>query len=342
MLDECRSMGLAVSERGLSVTHVPLTLGRVRGPSGLGESLARRHRRTRSALAALGEARRRQVASSTRFAHSLGLLPPLEAVQRLLLVGAAVAVLGFAQQPVAASGWPMLAIAVPAYGLRWTTHLLFGRGRLRPLSMLRSGLRSLGVDLRPIGHLDARGARQTLAVLLSIVVALDLAVVVAALSIWRDSTDRLPAGVAAVAFAATAVFLGVAMEVLIDAFARRQRRAHQRVRLGLVTCRIEERDGQLVDLSTGGAGIVVPAHPDHDFAVGDVTTVAFRIPDADGAWKSVSALVHVAHRKVESDGAIRYGLAFDDPTDAPLDPVVEFLTIDRRLVALGRHEIANR
>jgi hypothetical protein len=35
---------------------------------------------------------------------------------------------------------------------------------------------------------------------------------------------------------------------------------------------------------------------------------------------------------------VRLGLAFDDPTDAPLDPVVEFLTIDRRLVALGRHE----
>lgn len=342
LLDDSWRVGLEARGRGFVTTQVPLTLARVRGPKGLGESLVRRHQRTRGVLIALRPRALRAVDIPTRLAHLGGLVHPVAAVQRVLLVVAATLVLGLAQVPIDAGGRSLLLLAVPSYLLRWTTHLLLGRRRLRPRSLLRSELRTLGVDLWPFGHPQVKAARASLGALVVAVIALVLAVGVAALSMWRDGSDRLPAGVAAVAFVLTVGFMGVAMEVLLDAIARRQRRSHHRVGLGLVTCRIQETDGQLVDLSTGGVGIVVAAEPSGGLEVGDVTTVAFRIPDADGAWKSVSTLVSVAHRSVESDGTLRFGLAFDDPTDAPLDPVIEFLTVDRRLVALGRHELANR
>lgn len=338
MLDDSRRVGLDIVRAGMTVTHLPLTLARVRGPHGLGESLVRRHQRARRALRALTPANLRGVDRVTRSAHLLALTAPLAALQRVLLVAAGVCVLGFAQVPMDAALLDVIVLAVPSYLLRWNSHLLIGRGRLGPFSILRSELRSLGVDLAPFGRVRAETNRAGLSAIVVAVVALDLAVVVTALSMWRDWADRLPGSVAAVALVLTAGFLGVAMEVLLDAVARRQRRAGHRVRLGLVTCRLEEHDGQLVDLSTGGAGVVVAAPIEETLDVGEVTTVSFRIPDADGAWKNVSALVHVAHRTADVDGGTRLGLTFDDPTDAPLDPVVEFLTIDRRLVALGRHE----
>ena len=230
-------------------------------------------------------------------------------------------------------------LAVPSYLLRWSAHRRIGRGRLGALSILRSDLRSLGVDLVPFGRFSRRAAVSALVV---VILVLDVALVVGAVGLWRDWPNRLPVAVAVVAFTLTAGFVGVATEVLVDAVARHRRRAHHRVRLGLVTCRIGEVDGQLVDLSTGGVGIVVPATGDGELAVDEVTTVAFRIPDADGAWRNVSALVRIAHRRADPAGGVRLGLAFDDPTDAPLDPVIEFLTVDRRLVALGRHESVNR
>lgn len=338
MLDDSRRVGLELIARGMTVTQLPLTLARVRGPHGLGESLVRRHDRTRRALGALNPAALRAVNRDARVAHLVAVVAPLAAIQRVLLVAAAIAVLGFGQAPMDVALVDAALFAVPSYLLRWNSHVLLGRGRLGPFSILRSELRSLGVDLAPFGKVRAEANRAGLMVLVLTVVALDAAVIVAALSMWRDWSDRLAPSVAGVALLATGGFLAVAMEVLLDAMARRQRRAGHRVRLGLVTCRVEEHDGQLVDLSTGGAGVVVAASLDETPAVGDATTVSFRIPDADGAWRNVSALVTIAHRTEDAEGGTRLGLAFDDPTDAPLDPVVEFLTIDRRLVALGRHE----
>ena len=342
MLDDSRRVGLELIRRGMTVTHLPLTLARVRGPHGLGESLARRHARAGRALRALRPADLREIPRSARIAHLEALVPTISAVQRLLLAVCAVLTLAFAQIPMRASLVGLAGLALPSYLLRWSAHRYFGRGRLGALSILRSELRSLGVDLVPFGTISSRANRAGLGVLVGLVIVVDVAVVIASIAIWRDWSDRLPVSVAAVAFVLTAGFLAVAMQVLLDAFARRQRRSNQRVRLGLVTCRIEELDGQLVDLSTGGAGIVVPSTADDIPDVGDVTTVAFRIPDADGAWRNVSALVRIAHRSEDPEGGTRLGLAFDDPNDAPLDPVVEFLTIDRRLVALGRHESAGR
>jgi len=338
MLDNSRRIGLDVIRSGMTVTHLPLTLARVRGPQGLGESLVRRHRRASQALRALRRNDLRGIPRSAKVAHYLAVVPMIAAIQRVLLIASAILVLAFDQLPMRAELLYVALLAVPSYLLRWNTHVLLGRGRLGLFSILRSDLRSLGVDLLPFGKVRPEASRAGLSAVVVVVVALHAAVIVTALAMWRDWPNRLPVAVAATALALTAGFLGIAMEVLLDAIARRQRRANHRVRLGLVTCRIEELDGQLVDLSTGGAGVVVAGTPDGTLAVGDVTTVAFRIPDADGAWKSVSALVHVAHRSPDPDGGTRLGLSFDDPTDAPLDPVVEFLTIDRRLVALGRHE----
>ena len=342
MLDDSRRVGLDVIRSGLIVTHLPLTLARVRAPNGLEDSLVRRHGRTARALKALRPGDLRGVSREARFAHLEALVPLVGAVQRALLMITAVLVLAFSQLPMSASLRGLALLAVPSYLLRWGAHRQIGRGRLGVLSILRSDLRTLGIDLAPFGRITHRSNRAGLGVLVAVVGTLCFAVVMGAISMWRDWSGRLPAAAAAIALALTIAFLGVAVEVLLDAVARRQRRSNHRVRLGMVTCRIGETDGQLVDLSTGGAGIVVPEAGDDELAVGDVTTVAFRIPDADGAWRNVSALVRIAHRSSEPDGGIRLGLAFDDPTDAPLDPVVEFLTIDRRLVALGRHDAATR
>ena len=342
MLDDSRRVGLELIRRGLAVTLVPLTLARVRGPYGLGESLVRRHARASRALRALRPRDLRDIPPAARAAQLDALLPTVAAVQRLLLVVAAVLVLGTAQVPLRASFTGLVVLAVPSYLLRWTAHRHIGRGRLGALSILRSDLRSLGVDLAPFGRLGGGANRAGLGALVATIVVLDLAVVLGAVALWRESSNRLPVTVAVVAFALTVGFVAIATEVLLDAVGRRQRRADRRVRLGLVSCRIGEIDGQLVDLSTGGAGIVVPATGEDELDVGDVTTVAFRIPDADGAWRNVAALVRIAHRREDLDGGVHLGLAFDDPTDAPLDPVVEFLTVDRRLVALGRHESASR
>ena len=98
----------------------------------------------------------------------------------------------------------------------------------------------------------------------------------------------------------------------------------------------KQMHASLADLSAGGAGVLIDAPVDDVPTAGTVTTVSFRIPDASGAWRNVSALVQIAHVSPAGPDTTRVGLAFDEPTDAPLDPVVEFLTIDRRLVGFGR------
>jgi hypothetical protein len=334
VLDDSRRVGLELIRNGMTVTQLPLTLARVRGPRGLGERVVRRHQRTRIALRALRPRDLAGVDRSAQATHLLALAPLIAAVQRILLIIAAILILGLGQVPMNTTLIEVAVIAIPGYLIRWHSHRVLGRGRLGPLSILRSDLRSLGVDLVPFGRPPVWAARAALSVA---VLALYMTVVVATVSIWRNSAGHLPAATAIAAFVLTSGFVAVATEVLLDAMARRHRRSDHRVGLGLITCRIEEHDGQLVDLSTGGAGVVLTEAPD-GLTAGSVTTVSFRIPDAEGAWKNVSALVHVAHRSVDPHGGTRLGLTFEDPTDAPLDPVIEFLTIDRRLVALGRHE----
>ena len=120
---------------------------------------------------------------------------------------------------------------------------------------------------------------------------------------------------------------------------RNERWAH-RVRLDLVTCLFQQNEGVLVDLSTGGAGIALHCHLDAVPQAGPVTTLAFRIPDAVGSWRNISTLVRVAHVAPGVPGETKVGLTFDDPIDGSLDPMIEFLTIDRRLVTLGRRTMA--
>lgn len=333
------AIGLAIARQGFSVTHLPLTLARVRAPSGFGDGLARRGRHHGPALRSLVDGSLRGLPRPVRIAHLLGAVPFVGALQRMLLVAVAVMVLGFGQMPLDAAGVALLALAVPAYGLRWATHLLLGRGLLGRLSMLRADLRTLGLDLTPFVRWSPAGARRMgAATLVAIVVALDVVVVVSALSVWREWDSRLPGETAAVALFLTAVVVGVAMEVLLDALVHRQRRRNRRVRLGLVTCRVGDHEGQLTDLSAGGVGVALWCAPDDAPPEGTRATVQFRIPDADGAWRAVSVDVGVVRRSPEpapGTGTL-LGLEFDDPGAAPLDPVIEFLTIDRRLVAMGR------
>nr|NIR36075.1 PilZ domain-containing protein [Actinomycetota bacterium]NIV86515.1 hypothetical protein [Actinomycetota bacterium] len=225
-----------------------------------------------------------------------------------------------------------------AYALRWVAQRVLGRGRIATFSVLRNDLRSMATDLIPV-RLSPRGAARLGVVTVTASMAVLLGtVVISGLALWHGWDRDIPAETTAVALALTAGLVGVAIEELLEQLVRRQRRDTDRVRLGLVTCRVEEHEGQLLDLSIGGVGVSLACPPIDAPAPGSVTTIAFRIPDADGAWRSVSALVHVAHRGADPEGGTRLGLAFDDPTDAPLDPVVEFLTVDRKLLAFGRKD----
>ncbi len=337
LLDNSWRVGLDIIRAGMTVTHLPLTLARVQGPRGVNGSPGRSEARAARALRSMSRSDFADIPRAEKVAHALALLPLVAAAQRVSLVLSALLVLALAQVPMQAGLLGLVALALPSYLLRWHANLRLGRGWLGASSILRSNVRSLRIDLLPFGRGRPKSRQAGLGAAVATIVALGVSVAVAVLSMGGEGSGRLPIAVAAIALIITAGFLGVAMEVVLGALARRQRRATHRVRLGLVSCRIEEIDGQLVDLSIGGAGVVVPAVPEGSFDVGDVTTVAFRIPDADGAWRNVSALVRVARRRADSDGGVRLGLAFDDPTDAPLDPVIEFLTIDRRLVARGRH-----
>ena len=331
-----RRTGYRMTRAGWEIVALPLTLARVRGPRSLGESLARHGEFSRDSISAL---------TGSDGPHGLGgevagvalasALLPLASVHRLLQIAAAVLVLGFAQIPLTAAWIDLALIAVPAYMLRWSAQLLLGRGRLGPLSVLRHELRSLGVDLRALLPGVPRGSSHGHLRLLALsTIALDAAVAVAAISIWRDWPSGLPTSVAVVALVTTGAFLGVAMEVMLDALARRQKRAHARIRLGLVTCQLAGQWGQLVDLSTGGAGVVLDVAYDDAPPAGSSTSISFRIPDDRDVWRDVSTTARVVYSALDEHGGVRLGVAFDDPTDLSLDAVVEFLTIDRRMWAL--------
>ncbi|MEM9464994.1 MAG: PilZ domain-containing protein [Actinomycetota bacterium] len=327
-------LGLHALSIGYRVTMVPRTLARLRGARTLDESVRQRFDRTaelrRRARGRLGD-----VSASVRRPIRLALADPLAAVRWVLLVFVAVLVLSLGRLPMNASLVPLALLAAPAYGLRWRARSLLGRGRFGRVSVLRSELRSVGVDLA-FGHgLGERSARNHVLLLGAMVVAVGLAVAIGAAAVWRDGADRMPAGAAAASLALSAGFLIVAADVLFDVAARRQRRGNHRVRLDGVGCRLDDHPGRLHDLSTGGCGLIVSEDVGR-LRSGDEVTVQFRIPDAGGAWRDVATTVRVAHVGPPVDGERRIGAAFADPTGASLDPVIEFLTIDRRLVALGR------
>ena len=328
-------LGVYAASIGYRVTMAPRTLARLRGPQSLGESLCRRFEHTaavrRRAMTRLGD-----VPVSLRRALWVALVEPLAAVQRVLLVLVAILVLGMGRSPVDAALMPLALVALPAYGLRWHAQSLVGRGRLGRFSVLRSELRSIGVDLafgsRRMWAVTGGGLR-LLGILMAAVAA---AVGVGTIALWQDSAQRLPVGVAAVALATTAGFSIVAAEVLLEAIGRRQQRSDHRVRLGLVTCRLDEHEGQLADLSLGGCGVTVVGDRRGLPGLGDGAVVSFRIPDAGGAWRDVRVGGRIAHVATITETEHRIGVAFAEPLAESLDPVIEFLTIDRRLVALGR------
>ena len=327
--------GLQAMSRGYRVTMMPRTLARLRGPASLGESLRRRFEQT-------AEIRRRapqaiRLAPGPVRRQFIGALAdPLAAVQRFMLALVAVLALGLGRLPVAGSALPLTGAAALAYGVRWQAQTMLGRGRLGRFRVLRSELRSIGVDLA-FGHgLGVRHGRHRLLLLTGMSVAVALAAGVGAMAVWKDSPERLPAIASAVALILSAGYLIVAADVIVDASARRQVRSDHRVRLGLVTGRLGDLDGQLRDISVGGLGLTLTGDAAELPPIGSHTTVSFRIPDADGAWRDVETAVRIAHVAAAGDQEHRVGMAFLAPTSAALDPVVEFLTIDRRLVALGR------
>ena len=328
-------LGIHANALGYRVTLVPRTLARLRGPQSLAESLRDRFART-SALRRRAVGRMEDVPRDLRRPFRLALAEPLAAIQRCLLVAVGVLAMGYGQLPIAGSTIAVALFGLPAYALRWQAQTLLGRGRLGRFSVLRSELRSVGVDLTFGYGGNLGGLRGRLVVLGMMTTLIALAVAVGAVAVWRDWSGRMPIGATAVTLALAAGFLIVAAEVLLDALARRQRRRNHRVRLGRVSCRLEGRRGELRDLSMGGCGLAIEAGAEPLPSRDETVTVSFRIPDADGAWRDVVTTGRVAHIRATGPGEHRVGLAFVNPTEHALDPVVEFLTIDRRLVALGR------
>jgi hypothetical protein len=332
-------LGLHAISLGYRVTMVPRTLARLRGPRSLTESLRRRFERT-AALRRAATRRLGDLPTPVRRSLRVALADPLGAVQRVLLAVVAVLSLGFGRVPIDAEPWALGALALGAYGLRWQAQILLGRGRLGRFSVLRSELRSVGVDLAFGRDSGSWQIRHRFVILAGMVTAMALAVAMGALAVTRDQAEGLSKGATAVALALTAGFLVIAAEVLLDAVARRQRRGNHRVRLGLVACRLDDHEGALHDLALGGCGLVVAESAGRSPTAGDEATVMFRIPDANGAWRDVTVAVRIAHVAASGEGELRIGAAFADPTGAALDPVIEFLTIDRRLVSLGRRVAA--
>lgn len=215
--------------------------------------------------------------------------------------------------------------AAPAYLLRWSAHLFLGRARLGLLSLFRGELLTLGADVGVLGSSSGRSRLPGLEILIGLLGALAASVGVRVLAIWCGWESELPGLTVAVAWALASIMIGMATGVIVDSHTTVQRRAHRRVRLGLVTCRVEEREGFLVDLSRGGVSVTLPATADEPLTPGSVTTLSFRVPSTGGRWRTVSSVVYVVRSSPDHEGGVRLGLKFDDLTDSPVDAVAEFL-----------------
>ena len=238
---------------------------------------------------------------------------------------ALVLVLGVGRVPLAATFVDLCVFAAPAYLLRWSAHLLLGQGRLGPLSSFRGELLTLGADVGVLGSSSGRSRLPGLEILIGLLGALAASVGVRVLAIWWGWESELPGPTVAVALALASIMIGMATGVIVDSHTSVQRRAHRRVRLGLVTCRVEEREGFLVDLSRGGVSVALPASADEPLTPGSITTLSFRVPSTGGRWRTVTSVVHVVRSSPDHEGGVRLGLEFDDLTAGPLEAVAEFL-----------------
>ena len=259
-------------------------------------------------------------------AHTTSTVVPLaSAAVRVLQAVVLVLVLGLGRTPLTASSAGLLFLAVPAYGLRALAHHVIGRGRLRPLDLVRHELRTIGPTLSSVLPPPDRGrftGRLVLELLTSVVV---VALAVGVVTTWFDVGDRPSGSIVAVAMALAAVSVGLALAVIADARSTSQRRRYRRVRLRMVTCRVEEHEGFLVDISTGGVSVALPGAGNGGPQPGTHTTLAFRVPTSTGHWRAVSTLVYVVRSVPDEEGGLHLGLEFDDPGAAPLDAVAEFL-----------------
>ena len=136
----------------------------------------------------------------------------------------------------------------------------------------------------------------------------------------------------------------VALDVVRDMRARPQQRRHRRERIGRISCHLKDLAGELADLSVSGAGVVLDVPVEAVPEPGSSALIAFRIPVAGDTRRSIATQVRIVHVRPTDEGKTRVGMMFEDPTASELDRVVEFLTVDRRLVALGRrsYELAGK
>jgi hypothetical protein len=318
---------MRLTAAGGRITMVPDAVVAVRAVRSLGERLELRRAITARRLRSLRRGTRpKRLGRSALAAHAVAAITPsLAAVGRLLQVVAIVSVAAFGSSPMTADLRALMVLAVPAYGLRWWAQLLLGRGHLRPLSLLRSELRTFGADLGALAPSSFAVHVSGLGPLVGVLFALLVAVATRVALTLAGVEHGLGLAVA-LALSLAAVLSGAAAGVLVESYTEVQRRAHRRVRLGMVRCRVEEHDGFLLDVSGGGVSVALPATDPSELTLGSVTVLAFRVPDTGGQWTGVSTIVHVVRVTPDGDGGVRLGLEFDDPTAAPLDAVADFLT----------------
>lgn len=335
-------LGLHATSIGYRVTLVPRTLARIQGP----ETVAKRIEQRAEILGPLRRMALRRlpnVLPATRWAVRASLIDSVSALRWPLLAVVAVLAVGAGRVPLGEVPQGVLALAVAAYGCRWVAHLVLGRDRIGRLGRTRTELRSLAVDLA-FGHRTV-GARDHHPILLgSMSVSVLIAIAAGMYTVWVDGTPNLPLLGSVVVLGLIAGFLLIAIDVLFEDGVHHQRRGTHRVNLGLVICKIGPHEGQLLDLSVHGCGAVVPVSPDELPERGSEVAVSFRIPNADGAWRDVAAIATLAHIAPLNADESRLGLVFVSPVDVALDPVIEFLTIDRRQLSIVRRlaEVAQR
>ena len=328
--DRWWNAGIALTEAGLRIGATAAAPVKVRTSPTIEERSTLRREVTSRRLRTLGSAvRPSRLGWRPAAAHAtVAVVPVMAAGSRVLQATVLVLVLGLGQTPLAASAVGLIGFAVPAYGLRWLAHLLLGQGRLRPFDLLHDELRSIGPDLASLLPPTDHGRSPGRWVLGALTALVAVSLVVGVVATWADFGDRPPGSIVAATIGLSAAFVGLAVGVIVDACSAVQRRRHRRVRLGMVTCRVEEHEGFLVDISTGGVSVALPGAGSKGPVPGAHTTLAFRVPTVTGRWRAVSSIVHVVRSAPDDEGGVRLGLEFDDPTAAPLDAVAEFLAAD--------------
>ncbi|MGI9607706.1 MAG: glycosyltransferase family 2 protein [Acidimicrobiales bacterium] len=204
---------------------------------------------------------------------------------------------------------------------------------------VRQGWRTLGADLAAIGlvasgrsqhreraRIKTRGGIRSLGklrLLTAIVAAIDLALLVRALSLIDiELLPAFPSSERVVVLTFGLIALVPMIDVLQLMVGRRQRRHTFRLKTSL-DVELGETAARTVDLSTSGVGLLMSFAP----PIGSTTPIRLRLPDRDEAdrWINGTAIVRAANP--DRSGLVRVGLEFAHLDDAARRALLRYCVI---------------